>query len=57
VLLDRTFSVSLNLLPTAHCQPPENPAAFEAGRFAELDVPAVRETQPGAAPPGKKTND
>jgi hypothetical protein len=53
VLLDRTFSVSLISLPTAHCQPPKNPATFEAARFAELDVPAVHET-PLPAPPLRK---
>jgi hypothetical protein len=40
-------------LPTAHCPLPKDPAAFEAARFAELDVPAVHETPLPAAPPRK----
>jgi hypothetical protein len=45
----------LNL--AANCPLPKDSVAFEAARFAELDVPAVHETPLPAAPPGKKTND
>jgi hypothetical protein len=41
----------LNL--AANCPLPKDSVAFEAARFAELDVPAVHETPLPAAPPGK----
>jgi hypothetical protein len=45
----------LNL--TDNCPLPKDSAAFEAARFAGLDVPAVHETPLPAQPPDEKTND